>query len=323
MKVTAVVGRIVLGLSGGGLGLYLSTRIFIPLKSPLPFILGVALTVLGVFFGSILLPLIYRKIVLWFVGLLTITVQVTVARTMGAILATQAKKMNEYNARKAKKREESNETKKIIESLRKTVSPIVVDTSAIIDGRLFDVARAGFIHGKYILPYFVIEELQKIADSPDDIKRQRGRRGLDLLNEAKKNKSLDFHIWKEKVEGSDVDGKLMSLSKAIRGKLATVDYNLNKAAGLLGVSILNVNDLANIVKTVLLPGEVIQLKITQKGKEPKQGVGYLDDGTMVVIEDGGEFIETEVTVKVNRLLQTPAGKMVFAKTHAVTPPDPK
>ena len=313
MKTSTVVGRIVLGLTGGGLGFYLSTRVGTALKPPFPLISGVALAAAGIFFGLVLIPLIYRKIVLWFVSLVTLTVQVTVARTMGAILATQAKRMNEYNTRRALKREENDQTKKMIESLRKSVSPIVVDTSAIIDGRLFDVGRAGFIHGKYILPYFVIEELQKIADSSDDTKRQRGRRGLDLLNEAKKNKSLDFHIWKDKVEGPDVDGKLMALSKTIGARLATVDYNLNKAAGLLGVTVLNVNDLANIVKTVILPGEIVRIRITQKGKEPKQGVGYLDDGTMVVIEDGGEYIEMEVTVKVNRLLQTPAGKMVFGR----------
>lgn len=190
----------------------------------------------------------------------------------------------------------------------------ILDTSVIIDGRIADICKTGFIEGTLVIPEFVLEELQHIADSSDLLKRNRGRRGLDILNKIQKELDVKVLIYEGDFEEiSEVDSKLVRLAKALRGKVITNDFNLNKVCELQGVSVLNINDLANAVKPVVLPGEEIVVQVIKDGKEHGQGVAYLDDGTMIVVEGGREFIGTTMEVMVTSVLQTSAGRMIFAK----------
>jgi uncharacterized protein YacL len=191
---------------------------------------------------------------------------------------------------------------------------ILLDTSVIIDGRIADIARTGFLVGTLLIPRFVLNELQYIADSADSLRRQRGRRGMEVLSELQKEASVPVRISDIDVEGvREVDDKLVILARQMRAPILTNDYNLNRIAELQGVPVLNVNELANAVKSVLLPGENLSVNIIQEGKESGQGVGYLDDGTMVVIEDGRQRLSQVVTVTVTKVLQTAAGRMIFAR----------
>ncbi|ETA79724.1 PIN/TRAM domain-containing protein [Youngiibacter fragilis] len=192
--------------------------------------------------------------------------------------------------------------------------PKVLDTSVIIDGRIFDICQTGFIEGKLIIPSFVLEELRHIADSSDSLKRNRGRRGLDILNKIQKELDIEVEIWdKDFPEIAEVDSKLLKLATVVSGKVVTNDYNLNKVAEFQGVPVLNINELANAVKPVLLPGEEMNLLISKIGKEANQGIGYLDDGTMIVVEGGKKSIGNEIDILVTSVLQTAAGRMIFAK----------
>jgi uncharacterized protein YacL len=191
---------------------------------------------------------------------------------------------------------------------------ILLDTSVIIDGRIGDIARTGFLVGTLLIPRFVLNELQYIADSADSLRRQRGRRGMEVLAELQKESSTPVRISDIDVEGvREVDDKLVILARQLRCPVLTNDYNLNRVAELQGVPVLNVNELANAVKSVLLPGEPLSVNIIQEGKESGQGVGYLDDGTMVVVEDGRDHLNREVTAMVTKVLQTAAGRMIFAR----------
>jgi uncharacterized protein YacL len=191
---------------------------------------------------------------------------------------------------------------------------ILLDTSVIIDGRIADIARTGFLPGSLLIPRFVLNELQYIADSPDSLRRQRGRRGMEVLASLQKEPTIPVRISDIDVEGvREVDDKLVILARQLRCPILTNDYNLNRVAELQGVMILNVNELANAVKSVLLPGEVLHTRVIQEGKESGQGVGYMDDGTMVVIENGREFMNQEIAVMVTKVLQTAAGRMIFAR----------
>jgi uncharacterized protein YacL len=191
---------------------------------------------------------------------------------------------------------------------------ILLDTSVIIDGRIADIARTGFISGTLLLPRFVLNELQYIADSPDTMRRQRGRRGMEVLSQLQKDMTVPVRISDIDVEGvKEVDEKLVVLARQLRAPILTNDFNLNQVAELQGVKVLNVNELANAVKSVLLPGETIEVNIIQEGKEADQGIAYLDDGTMVVVEDGKDYINTQSTVNVTKVLQTAAGRMIFAR----------
>lgn len=191
---------------------------------------------------------------------------------------------------------------------------VLLDTSVIIDGRIADIAHTGFIPGVMVVPSFVLNELQHIADSPDSLRRQRGRRGLDILNRLQKDPNISFRITDLDVEGiREVDDKLVVLARQMRSPILTNDYNLNRVAELQGVTVLNINELANAVKTVYLPGETFDINIIQEGKEVGQGVGYLDDGTMVVVEDGKNYIDRLIPVTVTKVLQTAAGRMIFAR----------
>ncbi len=190
----------------------------------------------------------------------------------------------------------------------------ILDTSVIIDGRIADICKTGFLEGTLVIPQFVLEELQHIADSSDVLKRNRGRRGLDILNKIQKEMPIAVEIYEGDFEDiAEVDSKLIKLAKMSSGVVVTNDYNLNKVCELQGVSVLNINDLANAVKPVVLPGEELNVQVIKDGKEQNQGVAYLDDGTMIVVEDGRSYIGREVDVVVTSVLQTSAGRMIFAK----------
>lgn len=190
----------------------------------------------------------------------------------------------------------------------------ILDTSVIIDGRIADIARTGFIEGVLLIPGFVLQELQHIADSSDVLKRNRGRRGLDILNRMQKESKVAVHIVDEDFDDiAEVDAKLVRLAQLKDAKVLTNDFNLNKVAELQGVEVLNINELANAVKPVVLPGEEMLVHVIKDGKEQGQGVGYLDDGTMIVVDGGRRFIGESVGVMVTSVLQTAAGRMIFAK----------
>ena len=191
---------------------------------------------------------------------------------------------------------------------------IILDTSVIIDGRIVDICRTKFVSGKIIIPKFVLRELQQIADSTDSIKRQRGRRGLEILHLIQKESGLDIVIHEQDFpETNEVDAKLVNLAKLIEAKILTVDFNLNRVASIQGVTVLNINELANALKSVVFPGEEMKIKLIKEGKEHNQAIGYLDDGTMVVVEEARKLLGQEVKVLVTSVLQTQAGKMIFTK----------
>jgi uncharacterized protein YacL len=195
-----------------------------------------------------------------------------------------------------------------------TARTILMDTSVIIDGRVADIARTGFLPGELLIPRFVLNELQYIADSGDNLRRQRGRRGLEVLSQLQKDPAISVRISDIDVEGTNaVDDKLVILARQMKAPVLTNDYNLNRVAELQGVLILNINELANAVKAVYLPGESLGVRVIQEGREPGQGIGYLDDGTMVVVQDGNHLIGKEVTTLVTKVLQTAAGRMIFSK----------
>jgi uncharacterized protein YacL len=190
----------------------------------------------------------------------------------------------------------------------------ILDTSVIIDGRIADLCKTGFVEGSIIVPVFVLEELQHIADSADLLKRNRGRRGLDILNKMQKELLNPVIIDESRFEDTpEVDSKLVKLAKQTHGKVVTNDFNLNKVCELQGVRVLNINDLANAIKPVVLPGEEMMVTILKDGKEFGQGVAYLDDGTMIVVESGREYIGSSLYVVVTSVLQTSAGRMIFAR----------
>lgn len=191
--------------------------------------------------------------------------------------------------------------------------PLILDTSAIIDGRILDIAKTGFMSGLILIPKFILLELQQVSDSTNNLKRARGRRGFEVVEDLKKIKSLRVDIWEKEQSGKSTDDKLLNLAKGIHGKIITTDFNLNKLASISSVTVLNVNDLSNALKSISLPGEELKIKIVHIGQEVDQGVGYLTDGTMVVVENAAGKIGDSLTVKVTKSIQIPAGRMIFAK----------
>ncbi|HYE16593.1 MAG TPA: TRAM domain-containing protein, partial [Pyrinomonadaceae bacterium] len=190
----------------------------------------------------------------------------------------------------------------------------ILDTSVIIDGRIADVAETGFLSGTIVIPQFILRELQQVADSPDSSKRQRGRRGLDMLNRLQGNSALDIQVVDTDFPAvKEVDLKLLELSKSLDGVVVTNDFNLNKVAQLHGIQVLNINELANALKPVVLPGEAMRVFILREGKEYNQGVAYLDDGTMVVVDNARRMIGKTADIAVTSVLQTTAGKMIFGR----------
>jgi uncharacterized protein YacL len=232
-----------------------------------------------------------------------------------------------------RQKEKEKESDKEHASQPQPVTQILLDTSAIIDGRIADISQTGFVSGALLVPRFVLNELQRIADSADTMRRNRGRRGLEMLNRLQKDTTVPIEITDADVEDVvEVDGKLVKMARTLHCPIITNDFNLNRVAELQGVKVLNINELANAVKPVLLPGEDIFIKIMQDGKELGQGVGYLDDGTMIVVEGGRQFMGMTIEVSVTRVLQTVAGRMIFAhpkqgnngnSTSPLPPPRPR
>ena len=199
---------------------------------------------------------------------------------------------------------------------KKEKNKIVLDTSAIIDGRFLDVVRTGFLSGKFLLFRFVLHELQNIADSSENLRREKGKKGLEVLDKLKKEKGVKLEVSNEDVKELDeVDAKLVKLAKQKSAQILTTDYNLNKVAKIQGVKVLNINELSEAIKPIIIPGEKMDLRIVQFGKDKTQGVGYLTDGTMIVVEKGGKLVDKKVNIVITRILQTPAGKMYFAKIN--------
>lgn len=192
--------------------------------------------------------------------------------------------------------------------------PKVLDTSVIIDGRIFDICETGFIEGPLVIPNFVLDELRHISDSSDSLKRTRGRRGLDILNKIQKELDIETQIWEgDFPKIAEVDAKLLKLAQTLDGKVITNDYNLNKVAEVQGVPVLNINELSNAIKPVVIPGEEMTVEVVKDGKEASQGVAYLDDGTMIVVEGGRKYMTKTIDVLVTSVLQTAAGRMIFAR----------
>ena len=206
--------------------------------------------------------------------------------------------------------------KKAKETVKEVVKgiPKILDTSVIIDGRIFDICETGFVEGPLVIPNFVLDELRHISDSSDSLKRNRGRRGLDILNRIQKELSIETQIVEDDFPKiAEVDAKLLKLAQKMDGKVITNDYNLNKVAEFQGVPVLNINELSNAIKPVVLPGEEMRIDIVKDGKESSQGVAYLEDGTMIVVEGGRKYIGQTTDVIVTSVLQTAAGRMIFAK----------
>ena len=258
--------------------------------------------------ASFTVPFLAEWIRRWFESLIRATVAKSLAPWTKQISKQVGKQVGKAVSRRKRQPATSNQPP--------ATSPIILDTSVIIDGRLLDIVKTGFLDVPLVVPQPVLDELQRLADSGADLKRQRGRRGLEILDEMKKDRDINLRVETGHApslqKDAEVDKQLVQMAKKLKAKIATVDFNLNKAASVSGIKILNVNELANSVKTVVLPGEKMKLKVVQKGKEAGQGVGYLEDGTMVVVEDGERLVGRAVEVEVSRILQTAAGRMVFA-----------
>lgn len=274
-----------------------------PLKQTNLFVVRVVLTILAGWVGFIIFPTVARQ-----VRLISLTLFNFVVHRVSSEVSNQIAKLPRPNL-------PFGAPTPTVGSLALT-RPLILDTSAIIDGRILDIVKTGFISGLVLVPKFVLTELQQVADSADDLKRARGRRGFDILEELKKSKNIRFEVWDKEQNGKTVDDKLLNLSKNLQGRIITTDFNLNKVASVYNIYVLNVNDLANAVKTVSLPGEKLELKIMHLGKDKVQGVGYLADGTMVVISDAAEQIGQTIPVEVTKTIQTPAGRMIFGKQTA-------
>ncbi|MSR68257.1 TRAM domain-containing protein [Candidatus Saccharibacteria bacterium] len=242
---------------------------------------------------------------------LPITITVVLSVALAVVFYSKHDFLDNLIPKKSVKNPKHDKLKPL--KINKNDSRILVDTSAIIDGRIGDIVASGFIPGTLIVPRFVLAELQNIADSEDPLRRGRGRRGLEILNELRLNDGLELEIIEDDpVAVKEVDHKLVYLAKKHRASILTTDYNLNRVATIEGVKILNINELANAIRAVVLPGEIMSVNVVQSGKEKGQGVGYLPDGTMIVVDGGDKLIGKDVECEVTRIFQTVAGKMIFA-----------
>ncbi|APH18798.1 twitching motility protein PilT [Clostridium botulinum] len=246
------------------------------------------------------------------VGVILAVVVAIIMAALGANIAIKRKE--ELISLFSNIKRSSGTKEKKTKSSKNNATPKVLDTSVIIDGRIFDICQTEFIEGTLVIPTFVLAELRHIADSSDGLKRNRGRRGLDILNKIQKELNIDVQIYeKDFPEIAEVDSKLLKLAQVLNGKVITNDYNLNKVAEFQGVPVLNINELANAVKPVVLPGEEMNIQIVKDGKEANQGIAYFDDGTMIVVEGAKKRIGQNLDVVVTSVLQTAAGRMIFAK----------
>ncbi|MBI2020475.1 TRAM domain-containing protein [Candidatus Daviesbacteria bacterium] len=270
-----------------------------PIDSTNPFLIRATLTVLAAWIGFIVFPDVAR-----YIRVITLTLFNFFVRRLSAEVSTQLLRLPRPSL-------PFGNPSPAVGSVS-LVRPLILDTSAAIDGRILDIAKVGFISGLILVPSFVLTELQQVADSKDDLKRQRGRRGFEIIEDLKKVKGLKVEVWDKQHLGKTVDERLISLAKNLHGRILTCDFNLNQVASVSNLSVLNVNDLANAVKTAVLPGEKLDLKIVHIGKDPSQGVGYLEDGTMVVVTEAAERIGKTLQVEVSKIIQIPQGKMIFA-----------
>ncbi len=295
---------------GAGIGLVVSTIVVVfELAMRNVSVRGLSAAVFGLVFGLLLAKLLAGAFIIVPLGeevLLTLQVILTLVFCyLGMVMAMRGR--DEFNLIipyvKFSRQDRNDDV-------------ILLDTSVIIDGRIADICQTKFIEGRFVVPKFILREIQQIADSSDSLKRNRGRRGLDILNKIRKNTHVDVRISDEDFpEIPEVDAKLVKLAKILGGKIFTNDFNLNKIAELQGITVFNVNELANALKPVVLPGEVMDVKLIKEGKEYNQGVAYLDDGTMVVVDNGRRLIGQTLKVMVTSVLQTTAGRMVFAKVE--------
>ncbi|MEX0617071.1 MAG: PIN domain-containing protein [Candidatus Woykebacteria bacterium] len=300
MNVRALI-RLAIGIAFGAAGFYLSTLFLNPPEAGVRLGVRVISVALGLGAGIYVFPLVTRWVGYWSGAF----AQRVAKEVISQLRIPQMPQMPRISnpVRRGRNRETS-----------KWVNPMVVDTSALIDGRILGVAESHFLFGTIIVPNFILLELQNIADSSNELKRARGRRGFEILEALKKINSIKIVVYETGQSGlKGIDEKLLKLAKGWRAKLITTDFNLNKVASVSGVKTLNVNDLSNFVKTPLIPGEDISVKLVQEGKEKNQGVAYLPDGTMIVVENAGNLIGETVDVVVSRALQTAAGRMIFAK----------
>ncbi|MBR5110725.1 MAG: TRAM domain-containing protein [Clostridia bacterium] len=264
----------------------------------------------GAFFGALLAALLMQPLRLlppgWGAGLAAVALY-------GGLMLTGARTGARYAA--------SVRVKSAVAQSAPEACPKVLDTSVIIDGRVLDICKAGFLEGELVIPSFVLDELRHIADSADSLRRARGRRGLDILKKIREELECPVRIEEEEDTGeAEVDVKLLRLAKRLNGAVMTNDYNLNKVAGIAKVPVLNINELAGALRPVVLPGEEMAVRIVRDGKEPGQGVAYLDDGTMVVVENGRRRVGETLDVEVTTVLQTSAGRMIFTR---IKTPEPK
>ena len=314
----AAASDLVAGAIGLTIGLIISALLAIPLTSLpaywghiLPFVGTVLFAYLGVAIA------VLRKNDL---GHLILTIQGALSRRRERDEERERDREKERDRDKDKERTKERDKDKEVITISK-LPPILLDTSSIIDGRIKDISQTGFIYGRIVVPRFVLNELQRIADSADAMRRNRGRRGLEILNTLQKEATVPVEITDTDVENiAEVDGKLVQLARDWHCSIITNDFNLNRVAELQGVKVLNINELANAIKPVLLPGEDISIKIMQEGRESGQGVGYLDDGTMIVVENGRHYMNQTIEVTVTRVLQTLAGRMIFAHPKQGTGP---
>lgn len=262
---------------------------------------------------AFLISSVYGNIKIDFVNIILTVITYLILGYLGVVIAT--KKGKDLFTAIGTQRKTSERVRR---KHSKDSVPKILDTSVIIDGRIADLMKTGFIEGPIVIPEFVLFELQYISDSSDALKRNRGRRGLDILDKIREDYGIDIYDTKgEKAieEIPEVDIKLLKLAQIMNGKVVTNDFNLNKVASVKGVQVLNINELANALKPIVLPGENMRLFLVKEGKENNQAVAYLDDGTMIVIEDGKRFIGKTIDVTVTSVLQTAAGRMIFAKPN--------
>lgn len=283
---TYSIWDLVLGIIGLIVGLVIATLISIPIN-------------------NLMLPDIVKNIIVILLYIVLMYLSISLATIKRSELQNMFKSIGD------KDRDKEKEPKK---AKQQDCKNKILDTSAIIDGRILDIFKSGFMEGVVIIPEFVLSELRHVADSADDLKRQRGRRGLDILSRIQTELNVEVKVVDKDYPNIDeVDVKLVKLAFDMNGKIITNDFNLNKIAQFQGVNVLNVNELANAVKTILLPGEEMDILIIKEGKENNQGIGYLDDGTMIVVQGGKRYIGENKSIMVTSVLQTTAGRMVFAK----------
>ena len=302
-KTLKILTRIAFALFFFIVGFKLSNSLFFGLNPllGLPYLAELAIAGISAFIGFFYIPILAKRIKNWF--------ETLIVKTISDIVSSFWEQQNKriQHARREKQKQKAKENDK---KMREQISNgILLDTSVLIDGRILDLVKTGFIENLLVIPSFVISELHLISDSEDALKRQKGRRGLDVINEVKKLTKVFTPDVTTKNGG--VDGDLIKFAKQYKMKLMTLDFNLNKVAQTSGIKVLNINELVNAVKTAIIPGEKITVKIVQEGKEKQQGIGYLADGTMLVVEGAKQMVGQDVAVKVVRVIQTNAGKMIF------------